>query len=294
MTKSSVVDSRDDLSAVLQVYSEATERLEVSHDRLMAEVARLSAELVQKNKLLERKRRLEILGEMAAGVAHEIRNPLGGIVLYAGLLERELAECPGSLRLVRSILSGVQSLDAIVGDLLSFTRGFEPAPGRCCLASVVAQALMDAVGDIGRTEIRVQREFADPDVELEADEGLLRRAVLNLVRNAVQAMGREGDLFVRTGAGQGTQAESCWMEVTDTGPGIAPDMETRLFEPYVTNKEGGTGLGLAIVQKIVESHGGRVTAENRDGGGASFRITLPLQPDPVTQGGLGQIGVNEE
>ena len=286
--------SKNDLSAVLRVYGEATERLQQSHDRLTAEVVRLSAELEQKNKLLDRKTRLEVLGEMAAGVAHEIRNPLGGITLYAGLLERDLAQLPDPLRLVRSILTGVQSLDAIVGDLLSFTRGFEPSPGKCSLKSVVTDAVNDAVGDIARTEIQVHREYRTPDVDINADGSLLRRAVLNLVRNAVQAMKREGELFIRTGAAHGADPQACWIEVTDTGPGIAPDMQKRLFEPYVTNKQGGTGLGLAIVQKIVESHGGHVTAENLNGGGACFRITLPLPPRTAGHIEPEHCEVNEE
>ena len=271
----SVTQSTGDLSDVLQVYHEATERLQRSHDRLLREVSRLSAELEHKNKLLDRKTRLEVLGEMAAGVAHEIRNPLGGIVLYAGLLERDLANAPEPLRLVRSILSGVKSLDAIVGDLLSFTRGFEPSPVRCKLTGIVEDALKDAVGELARTEIKVHREYADADVELEADPQLLRRAILNLILNAIQAMGSEGDLFVRTGEVGDEGNPSCWVEVADSGPGIDSDMRESLFEPYVTNKQGGTGLGLAIVEKIVESHGGEVTARNLEERGACFRIVVP-------------------
>lgn len=271
----SATQSTGDLSDVLQVYHEATERLQRSHDRLLREVSRLSAELEHKNKLLDRKTRLEVLGEMAAGVAHEIRNPLGGIVLYAGLLERDLANAPEPLRLVRSILSGVKSLDAIVGDLLSFTRGFEPSPVRCKLTGIVEDALKDAVGELARTEIKVHREYADADVELEADPQLLRRAILNVILNAIQAMGSEGDLFVRTGEGGDEGNPSCWVEVADSGPGIDSDMRDSLFEPYVTNKQGGTGLGLAIVEKIVESHGGEVTARNLEERGACFRMVVP-------------------
>ena len=269
-------DSMDELSALLEVTSEATGRLQQSHDRLLAEVLRLSEELEQKNKLLARKTRLEVLGEMAAGVAHEIRNPLGGILLYAGLLERDLVASPGPLRLARAIMRGVQSLEAIVDDLLSFTRGFEPSPRRCSLRDVAEEALKAAVGELARTDIHVVREYAEPDVPLEGDPELLRRAVLNLVLNAVQAMKKEGVLSVRTGTLHTKGRSACWIEVTDTGPGIAADMLERLFEPYVTNKLGGTGLGLAIARKIVESHRGEIDARNLDTGGACFRATLPV------------------
>jgi signal transduction histidine kinase len=289
-----VVKNTEELSAILKVYNEATRRLQLSHDLLTQEVARLSRELKQKNRLLARKTRLEVLGEMAAGVAHEIRNPLGGIELYASLLERDLSNSPEQLRLVGRILTGVHSLDAIVGDLLSFTRGFEPSPQPCLLSAVVEDALAAAVADFARTEIRVRREFCDPDVALKADPELLRRAFLNIILNAIQAMKDTGELTVRTESGgadipvrgadipvcdEGQTRMSappgrCWVEFGDTGPGISSAMQDRLFEPYATDKQGGTGLGLAIVQKIVESHGGVVSARNIEGGGACFKVEL--------------------
>ena len=267
-----------DLSAMLRATSDATERLQHSHDRLLAEVSRLSSELEHKNRLLARKTRLEILGEMAAGVAHEIRNPLGGILLYAGLLERDLVHSPGALKSVRSILRGVKSLDGIVGDLLSFTRGFEPAPRACLLGETCDEALRDAIAEFARTDIRVRREYARPEVVVEADPDMIRRAVLNLVLNAIQAMRQKGDLVVRTGWACVDGARAGLIELGDSGPGIAPSVRERLFEPYVTSKENGTGLGLAIVQKIVESHDGHVTGANRPEGGAVFTITLPVDP----------------
>ncbi len=278
MGETSVAHDIRNLGAVLEAYSAATDRLQRSHDRLAEEVSRLSEELELKNKLIARKTRLEVLGEMAAGVAHEIRNPLGGILLYAGMLERDLVGAPESLRRVRSILRGVKSLDCIVGDLLSFTRGFEPAMRVCRIGAVCEEALRDAIAEFARTDIRVHREYAKPDFELDADPGMLRRAVLNLVLNAIQAMKQKGDLIVRTGASCVEGARAARVEIIDSGPGIAAEVRDRLFEPYVTSKENGTGLGLAIVQKIVECHGGSVTGANRDEGGAIFTITIPLQP----------------
>jgi signal transduction histidine kinase len=271
MGSTTTTPTAEELQSLLAMYSRATERLQVSHDRLMSEVSLLSAELEHKNKLLARKTRLEVLGEMAAGVAHEIRNPLGGILLYSGLLERDLADQEGPLRLVRAIRSGVSSLDAIVDDLLSFTRGFEPTLRPCTLEAVAEDALRAAVGDLARTDVWVVRDFAEGGTPLEADAELLRRATLNIVLNAIQAMGKAGTLTVRTRR-EGVGAH---LEVCDTGPGIAPEMRDRLFEPYATGKQGGTGLGLAIVEKIVESHGGEVRAHNAAEGGACFRMMLP-------------------
>ena len=269
--------SVEDLSGMLQIYSDAAGRLEKSHDRLLAEVSRLSAELEHKNRLLARKRRLEILGEMSAGVAHEIRNPLGGILLYAGMLERDLAGSPENLRLIRQIISGVRSLDTIVGDLLSFTRGFEPSRRACRVKEIAEQALRQAVGELARTQIHVRREYAREAGFLQADPELLCRALLNLIVNALEAMGPHGELTMRTSFTEAADGRACVIEVLDTGAGIASDMLENLFEPYVTNKPGGTGLGLAIVEKIATSHGGEVSAANRETGGAAFRISLPLE-----------------
>ena len=275
MTNQGDIRSSEELMALLAAYSEATERLQSSHRKLHEQVASLSAELEQKNKLLERKTRLEVLGEMAAGVAHEIRNPLGGILLYAGLLERDLAGSPEALRLVRSIMSGVRSLNTTVTDLLSFTRGFEASIHVCCLSRVMEGALTDAIGDLARTDVVVRREYSSLDIEVMADPELLRRAMLNLVLNAIQAMGKNGTLTIRSGMAGDVEEGVWWIEVRDTGPGINGKVMDRLFEPYVTDKEGGTGLGLAIVQKVAESHGGTASACNLDGGGACFRLEFP-------------------
>ncbi len=275
MTNKGSIKSSEELMAVLEAYSEATERLQKSHGKLHEQVASLSAELEQKNKLLERKTRLEVLGEMAAGVAHEIRNPLGGILLYAGLLERDLAGSPEALRLIRSIMSGVRSLNTTVADLLSFTRGFEATIHVCSLSRVIESTLTDAIGELARTDVVVNREYANPDIEVMVDPELLRRAILNLVLNAIQAMGKRGTLSMRNGMTSDVEEGAWWIEVSDTGPGVNSEIMDRLFEPYVTDKPGGTGLGLAIVQKIAESHGGMASVCNLGNGGACFRLEFP-------------------
>src|SRR5687767_7658631 len=112
----------DELGRIIIAYSEVTEKLQQSHDQLMETVRSLRSELGEKNRLLERKNRLAALGEMAAGLAHEIRNPLGGIQLYASLLAQDVAAKPDSLQLVRKIAGGVRRLDALVGQVLQFTR----------------------------------------------------------------------------------------------------------------------------------------------------------------------------
>src|SRR5436189_36029 len=117
--------SLDDLHDLLQMYNQVTQRLQLSHERLEGEVVRLREQLEEKNRELEQKKRLAALGEMAAGIAHEIRNPLGGIQLYAGSLAAEVADRPAALDLVRKISNGVKGLNVLVSDMLTFTRDLQ-------------------------------------------------------------------------------------------------------------------------------------------------------------------------
>src|SRR5690554_1355310 len=135
-----------ELAAIINAYNEVTERLKRSHERLTSEVERLREELARKNRQLRRRERLAALGELAAGVAHEIRNPLGGIRVFASLLRRDLADQPASLRLVEKITSGVTRLERIVTDILEFGRPAEPHPEPVHLRSLFAEVAELAAG----------------------------------------------------------------------------------------------------------------------------------------------------
>ena len=158
MPTSTAVES--ELTGIIRAYNEVTERLKRSHEALAREVCRLRDELHHKNKELQRRERLAALGEMAAGVAHEIRNPLGGIGIYASLLERDLAGQPKQLDMVRKMSGGIGNLDAIVGDILAFAGDSDPVPERVCMGRILEDALdrtmpkADAVGI--RTPLRLR------------------------------------------------------------------------------------------------------------------------------------------
>lgn len=263
-----------DLAGVIQAYNEVTERLEQSHELLRREVGRLHEELKQKNKELERRERLAALGEMAAGVAHEIRNPLGGIGLFSSLLERDLVDRPESLELARRIGGGVRRLDRIVGDILAFAGDAQPRRSRVRLAAVVESAVADALPQATALGSVVTVDTDPTGVELYCDAAQLRRAVLNLLLNAIAAAGRNGRVWVRAGE-QVSESEFVSVVVEDDGPGVDPEVAQRVFNPFFTTKENGTGLGLAIVHRIAEAHGGCVRVEARRGGGASFVLRFP-------------------
>jgi signal transduction histidine kinase len=258
------------LEAILSAWNDATLRLEQTHLALQGEVARLTNELEEKNRELARQNRLADLGRMASHVAHEVRNSLVPVNLYMSLLRRRLAEDVGSLDILAKVEAGFTALDATVNDLLNFTSHREPQ-----WRSFIVQDLVTEIFDALAPQLEAQGIDVSIDVPpntvVTADRDMLRRAVLNLVLNAVDAMPQGGELVV-TSYHNGGRLE---LEIADSGPGLSPDQLQRVFEPFYTTKSTGTGLGLSIVQRIAEAHGGRVTALNCPQGGAAFTIELP-------------------
>ncbi len=304
------VATAPDLATIIKGYSEVTEKLKQSHELLTQEVSRLRRELHHKNRELRRRERLAALGEMAAGVAHEIRNPLGGIDLYTSLLERDLLEDPEKLDIVRKVRVGVRNMENIVGDILAFAGPAEPNRRRVLLGVVLDSVLTHAAPSARALEAAIDVDPKLARIELLCDAGQIERALLNLVLNALDAAGHGGRVWVRADtrpvgnrsdtrngnrsdtrpvgnrchAGQGGDG-LCRISVEDDGPGVAAELRQRVFDPFFTTKESGTGLGLAIVHRIAESNGGHVRVGAREGGGAVFELSLPLNGHSV--GGMG-------
>jgi signal transduction histidine kinase len=259
-----------DLRSILQAWNEATERLQRTHEALQHEVRRLSDELEAKNRELARSRRLADLGQMASHVAHEVRNSLVPMKLYLTLLRRQARDDAASEGILDKILAGFAALEATVGDLLHFSGQRDPQ-----WTTFDLRELMDEVCDALEPQLKAQ-EIAVcidclHDEWMRADREMLRRGLLNLVLNAVDAMPRGGELSLvacRTSAG-------LEIEVADSGPGVSPRIADHLFEPFFTTKSSGTGLGLAIVERIAQAHGGRATVANCPEGGAAFTLIIP-------------------
>ncbi|QOJ01284.1 MAG: hypothetical protein HRU70_12635 [Phycisphaeraceae bacterium] len=282
----------DDLAHLLSVFNETTGKLQRTHDHLVREVARLTRDLGEANEQLERSRRLAALGEMAAGIAHEVRNPLGGVRLYARMLEHDLADRPGMRDLASKIASGAGAIDRIVGDVLTFAREIKPRRER-----LDADALFDAAlescrhdGVPGWRDAAVLRD--DAGVAVDADPSLMTQALANIIRNAFEVMhdhgrsGRGARLVLSARRGRGGGAE---LSVADHGPGVPPGVLERVFNPFFTTRAAGTGLGLSIVHRIVEAHGGRINVRNNppapDGpGGATFTLFIPDASSPAQDG----------
>jgi signal transduction histidine kinase len=258
------------LEDVIAAWQGATQRLEQTHEALRAEVARLTNELSIKNRELARKNRLADLGQIASHVAHEVRNNLVPVSLYAGLLRRRLSDDSGSLDVLDKIEGGLTALDATVHDLLNFTADREP-----CVTPVLVRPLVNELLESLSPQLSAQGVEVTLDVPqslvVQADRESLRRAVLNLVLNAVDAMPDGGRITV-TGVPMAGAVE---LEIADDGPGLSDEAKRRAFEPFFTTKPSGIGLGLAIVYRLMEAHGGSVFAQNCPEGGAAFTIRLP-------------------
>jgi len=217
---------------------------------------------------IELKERLTALGEMSAGIAHELRNPMAVITGYLSLLGKQ--QDTESREIITNIHTEISGMNRIIGDLLTFARPTalnrvpvnfcELAEG--CLAAIL-QPRPNGTGIV--TEVRCR------DLVISADEGLLRQALCNLIQNAVDAMPDGGRLVIKA-VPQGREAV---VTVSDTGTGIPRDCIKKIFLPFYTTRDAGVGMGLALVHKIVTSHGGRIEAESEEGKGTTFVVTLP-------------------
>jgi signal transduction histidine kinase len=264
----------EELGRIILAYSEVTEKLQESHEKLQHTVVALQEELGEKNRLLERKNRLAALGEMAAGMAHEIRNPLGGIQLYASLLAKDVGSMPASLDLVRKISGGVKRLEALVSQVLAFSRDIRVTPAPADLAQVVARAVEMATPKLDAANVVWVIE-GPAEMPVTIDPLLMEQALLNLVLNAADAMHERGGMLrIYYSAGADVDARQLRLTVKDAGPGIPSTVLDRIFDPFFTTKDTGTGLGLAIVHRIVEAHDGTIMATNPQGGGAQFEIRI--------------------
>jgi len=221
--------------------------------------------------------RLAMIGRLSAGVAHEINNPLGGILLFSSLLLKNTAPDNRDHSALERICNEAKRCQQIVQGLLDFARPREPKREQIVLDNVVDRTLQLVSGQSLFHNIRIAIDYEEPKPEVFVDPAQLQQVVLNLIVNAAEAMGGKGTLTLATrSVDDGTAAQ---IEVADSGCGIAPENLERLFEPFFTTKEAGkgTGLGLSISRSIVESHHGTIWAESEASGGTRFFIRLPTK-----------------
>jgi signal transduction histidine kinase len=264
------LDADANLETVLAAFHTATLRLQQTHEVLRDEVRRLTDELESKNRELARKNRLADLGQMASHVAHEVRNNLVPVTLYLSLLRRRIVGDGEGLGIVDKIAAGFTAMDAMVNDLLHFTADRDPQWEMFSLGRLVDEVCASLAPQFMAQAIKTVVDVPKSQF-VSADPHMIRRAVLNLILNALDVMSEGGTLVITSLVGR----HGLELEVADTGPGLSAEVMSRAFEPFFSTKRNGTGLGLAIVSRIAEVHGGDVLAANCPEGGAAFTLRIP-------------------
>lgn len=227
---------------------------------------------------VELQKRLTVLGEMSAGIAHEFRNFMGTIFGYVRLLGKKVEKNPAENQMIEAIIAELKSMDHLIHELLSFGKKTPVNKGKVMLepffTKLISQIRSRHTGRL--PEIRY--EFDDPALSIHSDEILIRQAFLNLIQNAFEAMPDGGILILKAKVNPVEKNSMVLIQVQDNGSGIAKEHLEKIFVPFFTLKEKGTGLGLAIVHKIILSHGGRIRVESEPGKGTLFQIYLPAEP----------------
>ena len=211
------------------------------------------------------------LRQMLSGVAHEIRNPLGGIEIYAGLIADDLPEEDSRKQHIEKVIAEVGNLDRVIADFLAFSRQAQPDPESVEVARLVEDAAFLLSPEMERARVEYDQQIP-PELAVFADPEQVKRAFVNLMKNGVQAMaGTGGRLSVRAE----TSDAGVSVEIEDTGPGIPSQVQARLFEPFFTTREKGSGLGMAIARQAVEKNRGRIDIASEPGRGTTVTLHLP-------------------
>jgi two-component system NtrC family sensor kinase len=278
--------TRDELGHLARSFTSMVRKLSLAQKEL---------ERQQEQQMLQVKH-LASLGELAASVAHEVKNPLTGIKLAIQVLAKEPRVADSQRETIQEIVRSIDRLDKTITDLLSYSRISPPALKLSNLHEVIEAASFSVKEEAQVIGVRVEKLFDQTLPLLPLDPRQMEGVFLNLFLNALQAMPQGGVLTVQTkrrdsgdrrqeGFSDPASPEEGWAEVTvtDTGEGIPPEVLGEIFRPFFTTKAKGTGLGLSLVQQVVEQHHGQISAQSRAGVGTTFSLLLPIAAQP-TQG----------
>ncbi len=269
-----MVDRQEHFRRGLEIQAET---LAQSH-RDLQEQTRL---LLEKETQLRRADRLSALGQLSAGLAHEIRNPLGAIKGAVEILQDDFPPGHPKGEFYSILLREVERLNDVLTNFLSFARPVTPHLMPLDVPAVLTALEGLISGQARAHRVQIFTSFHAGPSRVMGDETLLKQAFLNIMLNAVEAMPAGGDLAISTrlSSGEGSEGRPEWLEIVfdDTGPGIRDEDLGRIFDPFFTTKKDGTGLGLAITHRIIENHHGTIRVVSQRGKGTTFVVTLPLE-----------------
>jgi signal transduction histidine kinase len=249
-------------------------------DRRAAAVIQAQVEAISAARArLVQTEKLAALGQLATAIAHEVRNPLAVIRSAAqGLSETAPPDDAESHRACSFITAEIDRLSNVITSLLAFARPPQLAPRAVDVVTLFDRALLLAGDELTGTGLRIRRDEARDLPPVRADPDLVCQVLLGLLANAAEVVPAGGEVALEARPA----ADEVELAVADSGPGVAPELRERVFEPFFTTRPRGTGLGLAVARQIVEAHGGRIAVGERPGGGARFVIRLPSAREPVS------------
>jgi len=230
------------------------------------------SEILELRAHIQHKERLAVIGEMAATIAHEIRNPLGGIRGFTSFLAQDLSSDDPRQRFVKKIMQGIQSLEHIINDLLEYTRPIELKREKKPLSELIGASLEFLSYDKKKIVILVR---CPPKIIIDLDFARMKQVISNIVLNSIQSINDKGEIQI---IGE-VEDKFARIEIKDNGCGIKPEILPKIFSPFTTTKEKGTGLGLALCAKIIEAHGGQIKADSTVGVGTKVTIWIPIEAD---------------
>ena len=275
------VDSSDEIGDLADIFNQMTEGLARMQTELQAwgqnlerKVEARSAELKAVHENMARAERLAAIGKLAAGVAHEINNPLTGVLTNASLMLADIGPDDPQRADLQSMVDETLRCRTIVKGLLDFARQTKPQKQLVDMARVVEDVLGLVRNQASFRNIAIESRFDEPLPQVMADRDQLCQVVLNIVLNASEAMPKGGALMLS--ALPAADGQNIELDITDTGTGIPDEIRERLFEPFFTTKKTGTGLGLSIAYGIIEQHGGTIKVRSKPGCGTTIAMTLPI------------------
>lgn len=280
------VKSKDEIGALAESFDKMTVELRMANQKLIEwgktlekKVEERTAEIRQMQTHLIQQEKLASLGKLAAGIAHEINNPLGGILIYSHLLLEDTKKEDPQYQNLEKIVKETTRCRDIVKGLLQFARPKEPEVTQINVNSTLDNALLLLESQAIFQDIAIKKQYQDGLPPVVADKSQLQQVFINIILNAVDAMNGKGILTLKTNFSEGKRFIN--IAISDTGHGIKERDRSRLFEPFFTTKEvgAGTGLGLAICYSIIQKHEGTIDVESEVGKGSTFTVKLPLQRD---------------
>jgi signal transduction histidine kinase len=272
--------SPDEVGVLAQSFNTMSEQLSKLITSLQEKEESLQTtchNLVVTQKQLLQSEKMAAIGELTASVVHEMRNPLSSVKLNLQIIGRYLAANPPLSEHYQIALEQVAHLEKMFSDLLDYSKPYEIHKAKMDLLPIIDRSLQQLVAVIIGQNVSITKSISEPDIPVAGDPDKIEQAVVNVLKNGIEAAGANGniDVSARTVRSNGTSVVE--IAVSDNGPGIPPQQMKRIFQPFFTTKEKGTGLGLSIVRKIIDAHHGDISVSSESGKGTVVRLSLPLE-----------------